>query len=130
MVSPYNSITRYLLILLLIITNNFHQKKTIIISIVLFLTFTGLVTVFIINFYTGLLLYKHYQNCDPLKSGLILGKDELLPFYIMDIFYDLHLVNGLFVAGIFAASLGYNYKIYYYCTQQNFILEFHFLLAY
>lgn len=62
-----------------------------------------------INFYTGLALYAHYIDCDPLKSGEIGGKDELLPFYIMDVFGHIPFVNGIFVAGIFAASLGYLY---------------------
>lgn len=66
----------------------------------------GLVFVFTINFYTGLTVFKHYADCDPDRSGHIGAKDELLPFYIMDVFYDLKFVNGFFVAGIFAASLG------------------------
>lgn len=66
----------------------------------------GLVIVFIFNFYTGLTVFRHYVNCDPTKSGQILEHDELLPFYIMDVFGDLTFVNGIFVAGIFAASLG------------------------
>lgn len=66
----------------------------------------GLVTVFIFNFYTGLTVFRHYENCDPTKSGEIVERDELLPFYIMDVFGELKFVNGIFVAGIFAASLG------------------------
>lgn len=66
----------------------------------------GLVLIFFINFYTGLNLYTHYKDCNPLKSGQIGAKDELLPFYIMDVFHHIPFVNGFFVAGIFAASLG------------------------
>lgn len=68
----------------------------------------GLVTIFVINFWTGLTLYAHYSDCDPHRSGEIGARDELLPFYIMDVFHHITFVNGLFVAGIFAASLGYN----------------------
>lgn len=68
--------------------------------------FAGLVFVFTINFYTGLTVFKHYADCDPVRSGQIVAKDELLPFYIMDVFNDIKFVNGFFVAGIFAASLG------------------------
>ncbi|XP_031617957.1 sodium-coupled monocarboxylate transporter 1 [Contarinia nasturtii] len=70
------------------------------------LSIIGLVLIFIVNFYTGLTLYAHYKDCSPLKSGQIGAKDELLPFYIMDVFHDIRFVNGFFVAGIFAASLG------------------------
>ncbi|KAJ6633155.1 Sodium-coupled monocarboxylate transporter 1, partial [Pseudolycoriella hygida] len=72
----------------------------------LILSIIGLVFVFTINFYTGLTVFKHYADCDPLRAGHIIAKDELLPFYIMDVFSDLTFVNGFFVAGIFAASLG------------------------
>lgn len=68
--------------------------------------FLGLVIIFVVNFYTGLILFKHYETCDPLTSGKIGAKDELLPFYIMDVFNHIPFVNGFFVAGIFAASLG------------------------
>lgn len=66
----------------------------------------GLITVFIFNFYTGLMVFRQYADCDPLKSGQIVERDGLLPFYIMDVFGNIPALNGLFVAGIFAASLG------------------------
>lgn len=66
----------------------------------------GLALIFVINFYTGLTMYAHFKDCDPVKAGYIAEKDELLPFYIMDVFGHLNFVNGFFVAGIFAASLG------------------------
>lgn len=62
--------------------------------------------VFVVNFYTGLTMYAHFSECDPVKAGYINGKDELLPFYIMKVLGHLKFVNGFFVAGIFAASLG------------------------
>ena len=49
--------------------------------------------------------FTHYKNCDPLKSGQISAIDQLLPFYVMDVFRH-RFVSGIFVAGIFAASLG------------------------
>lgn len=66
----------------------------------------GLVVVFVINFFTGLMVFTHYADCDPLKSGEIVARDQLLPFYIMDVFHDISFLTGIFVAGIFAASLG------------------------
>lgn len=65
-----------------------------------------MVIVFLFNFYTGLTVFRQYANCDPVRSGQIVEKDELLPFYIMKEFGDIKFVNGIFVAGIFAASLG------------------------
>lgn len=75
-------------------------KKALIFSII------GLIVVFLINFYTGLMVFKHYSHCDPLKAGQISAKDQLLPYYVMDVFGHIPFMTGLFVAGIFAASLG------------------------
>jgi solute carrier family 5 (sodium-coupled monocarboxylate transporter), member 8/12 len=75
-------------------------------SLFFFLSLSGLVTVFLINFYTGLLTFTHYVECDPLKSGQISAMDQLLPFYVMDVFGHITTITGVFVAGIFAASLG------------------------
>lgn len=66
----------------------------------------GLVLVFLFNFYTGLMTYAHYAECDPLRSGQISEKDQLIPFYVMDVFGHIKFMTGIFVAGIFAASLG------------------------
>lgn len=73
---------------------------------ILLCSLSGLVIIFVVNFYTGLSLYAHYKDCDPVSSGEIGARDELLPFYIMDEFHHIKFVNGFFVAGIFAASLG------------------------
>ncbi|GAB0089909.1 sodium-coupled monocarboxylate transporter 1 [Sergentomyia squamirostris] len=66
----------------------------------------GLIVVFIINFYTGLMVFTHYAKCDPLRAGEITAKDQLLPHYIMDVYKGITFFSGIFVAGIFAASLG------------------------
>ncbi|CAH1395632.1 unnamed protein product [Nezara viridula] len=66
----------------------------------------GLIIVFSINFYTGMILYDQYQNCDPLLNQEISSSDELLPLYVMNIQGHLKGIPGLFVSGIFAASLG------------------------
>lgn len=66
----------------------------------------GLVIVFLMNFYTGLLVYTHYHDCDPYQSGKIGGTDQLLPFYIVNTYEKIYSIAGIFVAGIFAASLG------------------------
>lgn len=75
-------------------------------KIALTLSIVGLICVFLMNFYTGLMTFAHYQHCDPLKSGQISAIDQLLPFYVLDVFGKILFMPGLFVAGIFAASLG------------------------
>lgn len=59
----------------------------------------GLVSVFLVNFYTGLLAFAHYKNCDPMKSGQIDAIDQLMPFFVMDVFGHIKFFVGIFVAG-------------------------------
>ncbi|BET00498.1 Sodium:solute symporter family [Nesidiocoris tenuis] len=66
----------------------------------------GVLLTFLINFYTGAVLYKHYEHCDPLLKHEIHAMDEILPLYVMDNQSHLRGIPGLFVSGIFAASLG------------------------
>lgn len=54
-----------------------------------------------------MVLYSVYKDCDPLTAGYISGQDQLLPLYVMNFMGSLRGVPGFFVAGIFAASLGY-----------------------
>ncbi|CAD7081832.1 unnamed protein product [Hermetia illucens] len=74
--------------------------------VALYFAILGLILVFLINFHTGLIVYTQYSSCDPLGFGRIAAKDQLLPFYVMDVFKEINFVTGIFVAGIFAASLG------------------------
>lgn len=65
-----------------------------------------------------MILYDTYKDCDPLLAGNITGQDQLLPLYVMNFMGNLKGVPGFFVAGIFAASLGY----VLYITQFQFLL--------
>ncbi|XP_017060123.1 sodium-coupled monocarboxylate transporter 1 [Drosophila ficusphila] len=66
----------------------------------------GLIAVFLLNFYTGLMVFTHYSDCDPLTAGRISATDQLLPYYVINTYEHIYSVAGIFVAGIFAASLG------------------------
>ncbi|TDG52671.1 hypothetical protein AWZ03_000904 [Drosophila navojoa] len=66
----------------------------------------GLVFVFLLNFYTGLMVFTHYADCDPLSVGRITASDQLLPYYVINTYDHVYTIAGIFVAGIFAASLG------------------------
>lgn len=67
----------------------------------------GLILVFTISFYTGMIMVAHYRHCDPLEAHDIEETDEMLPLYVISQMGHLKGVTGFFVAGIFAASLGY-----------------------
>lgn len=55
--------------------------------------------------FSGLVIYWYYQKCDPLLAGRITVRDQNMPIYIIDALGHLPGVAGLFVAGIFSASL-------------------------
>lgn len=54
-----------------------------------------------------MVMVAHYRDCDPLKAGQLHGSDEILPLYVISVLGHLKGLTGFFVAGIFAASLGY-----------------------
>ncbi|XP_011310481.1 sodium-coupled monocarboxylate transporter 1 [Fopius arisanus] len=66
----------------------------------------SLIVIYTINFLTGMVLFSVYKTCDPLKASQISGMDQLLPLYVMNFMGKYPGIPGLFVAGIFAASLG------------------------
>lgn len=66
----------------------------------------GLIVIYTVNFYTGMILVAHYRSCNPVQTGEIAGSDEILPLYIISQIGHLKGITGFFVAGIFAASLG------------------------
>ncbi|XP_054271258.1 sodium-coupled monocarboxylate transporter 1-like [Macrosteles quadrilineatus] len=72
----------------------------------LWVSCVSLIVIFSINFYTGMIMYAEYSNCDPIRSKVISASDQLLPLFVMNTLGHLHGIPGLFVAGIFAASLG------------------------
>lgn len=55
--------------------------------------------------YCGLLIYATYYDCDPLTTGLVSKKDQLLPLLVMDKLGAYPGLPGLFVAGVFSAAL-------------------------
>ncbi|XP_067656321.1 sodium-coupled monocarboxylate transporter 1-like isoform X2 [Haliotis asinina] len=57
--------------------------------------------------FMGLVAYAFYtvNMCDPLAAGLIRNKNQLLPYFIMDIFQDIPGMPGLFFATLLSAAL-------------------------
>jgi len=69
---------------------------------------TYIAGIFILNlmcYYNGLLLYATYHDCDPLTTKLAKAKDQIMPLYVMRILKNLPGLSGLFIAGVFSASL-------------------------
>jgi len=66
-----------------------------------------MIIIYSVNFLTGMILYSVYKDCDPLTAGYISGQDQIFPLYVMNFLGSLRGMPGFFVAGIFAASLGF-----------------------
>lgn len=55
--------------------------------------------------FSGLAMYYLYADCDPKLAGHIDSRDQLMPRFVIDVMGGWPGVPGLFVSGIFAASL-------------------------
>ncbi|CAH1155465.1 unnamed protein product [Phaedon cochleariae] len=53
----------------------------------------------------GLLIYNKFAECDPLASGRIKNNDQILPYYVLNVADSIPGLSGLFLAGVFFASL-------------------------
>ncbi|XP_062554686.1 sodium-coupled monocarboxylate transporter 2-like isoform X2 [Armigeres subalbatus] len=65
----------------------------------------GIICIMMTCFYNGLLIYATFHDCDPLTTKLATQKDQLLPILVMKVFGDYPGMAGLFISGIFSASL-------------------------
>ncbi|XP_022695011.1 sodium-coupled monocarboxylate transporter 2-like isoform X1 [Varroa jacobsoni] len=64
-----------------------------------------LVAVLSLSCLSGLLMFARYHACDPIANKQVTSSDQLLPYFILDVLGATTGMSGLFVAGIFAASL-------------------------
>ncbi|XP_017035658.1 putative sodium-dependent multivitamin transporter [Drosophila kikkawai] len=55
--------------------------------------------------FSGLAIFYYYRDCDPLLEGRIKSRDQLMPLFAVDTMGQYPGLCGLFVSGIFSASL-------------------------
>lgn len=55
--------------------------------------------------FSGLALYYYYAKCDPVLQGRIETRDQIMPLFVVDAMGDMPGLPGIFVSGIFSASL-------------------------
>ncbi|XP_035502785.2 sodium/iodide cotransporter isoform X2 [Scophthalmus maximus] len=53
----------------------------------------------------GIVMFAHYANCDPLKSGRISTPDLYMPYFVFDIFRSHPGFPGLFLACAYSGTL-------------------------
>ncbi|XP_017682461.1 PREDICTED: sodium-coupled monocarboxylate transporter 2 [Lepidothrix coronata] len=74
-------------------------------KLALYLNLLGLWTVLACAVFCGLVMYSHYKSCDPWTADFISAPDQLMPYFVMDIFSSMPGVPGLFVACAFSGTL-------------------------
>ncbi|NXI66677.1 SC5AC protein, partial [Anseranas semipalmata] len=74
-------------------------------KLALYLNLLGLWIVLVCAVFCGLVMYSHYKNCDPWTADFISAPDQLMPYFVMDIFSSMPGVPGLFVACAFSGTL-------------------------
>ncbi|XP_064282138.1 sodium-coupled monocarboxylate transporter 2 isoform X1 [Passer domesticus] len=74
-------------------------------KLALYLNLLGLWTVLVCAVFCGLVMYSHYKSCDPWTAAFISAPDQLMPYFVMDIFASMPGVPGLFVACAFSGTL-------------------------
>ncbi|EGW07910.1 Sodium-coupled monocarboxylate transporter 2 [Cricetulus griseus] len=55
--------------------------------------------------FCGLIMYSNFKDCDPWTSGAISAPDQLMPYFVMEIFATMPGLPGLFVACAFSGTL-------------------------
>ncbi|KAL7738439.1 hypothetical protein ACLKA6_006750 [Drosophila palustris] len=55
--------------------------------------------------FSGLAIFYYYRDCDPMLNGRITSRDQVMPLFALDTMGQYPGLCGLFVSGIFSASL-------------------------
>ncbi|NXA49283.1 SC5AC protein, partial [Nothocercus julius] len=74
-------------------------------KLALYLNLVGLWIVLVCAVFSGLVMYSHYRDCDPWTADFISAPDQLMPYFVTDIFASMPGVPGLFVACAFSGTL-------------------------
>ena len=55
--------------------------------------------------FNGYLMFKYFEGCDPLVSGKIKQKNEMVVYLVVELFRNKPGVPGLFVAAAYSGML-------------------------
>ncbi|XP_030839685.1 sodium-coupled monocarboxylate transporter 1-like [Strongylocentrotus purpuratus] len=53
----------------------------------------------------GLVMYAYYADCDPMSTGAVAKRDQMIPYFTLDLFRQYPGLPGLFLSAVFSASL-------------------------
>lgn len=71
----------------------------------IWINLVGLVVLFSICCYGGMVIYAKYYLCDPLSAKYVNTPDQLFPLFVLETMGHVPGITGFFVAGIFSGAL-------------------------
>ncbi|MBZ3886021.1 Sodium-coupled monocarboxylate transporter 2 [Sciurus carolinensis] len=74
-------------------------------KLALYFNLLGLWIILACAVFSGLIMYSYFKDCDPWTSGIISAPDQLMPYFVMEIFDTMPGLPGLFVACAFSGTL-------------------------
>ncbi|XP_028738214.1 sodium-coupled monocarboxylate transporter 2 [Peromyscus leucopus] len=74
-------------------------------KLALYFNLLGLWMIVVCAVFSGLIMYSNFKDCDPWTSGIISAPDQLMPYFVMEIFATMPGLPGLFVACAFSGTL-------------------------
>ncbi|KFO23948.1 sodium-coupled monocarboxylate transporter 2 [Fukomys damarensis] len=74
-------------------------------KLALYFNLLGLWIILLCAVFSGLIMYSYFKDCDPWTSGTISAPDQLMPYFVMEIFDTMPGLPGLFVACAFSGTL-------------------------
>ncbi|XDA84487.1 hypothetical protein R6Z07F_014297 [Ovis aries] len=74
-------------------------------KLALYFNLLGLWIILLCAVFSGLTMYAHFKDCDPWTSGIISAPDQLMPYFVMELFSTMPGLPGLFVACAFSGTL-------------------------
>ncbi|KAK4876644.1 hypothetical protein RN001_009150 [Aquatica leii] len=72
---------------------------------VVYIMGVGMIVLIMFSVITGLMVYTKYYLCDPILNGAVTRRDQILPYFAMDVAGKIPGLPGMFTAGIFSAAL-------------------------
>ncbi|XP_022090973.1 sodium-coupled monocarboxylate transporter 1-like isoform X2 [Acanthaster planci] len=74
-------------------------------QLALFMAVVGMVIVVSLACLAGLVMYANYAGCDPYTLKYVDSTDQLVPYFLMDLFHESPGLPGLLVSAVFSAAL-------------------------
>lgn len=76
-----------------------HAQRSLLIFVI------GLLLILGFCCFTGIIMFATYDDCDPVKAGLIDKPDTIMPYFVQDVVGHISGMPGFFISCVFSAAL-------------------------